>query len=309
MGAARTSAFTKSYSARSSALAVVSLSVGSTLLVAGFGSPAIAATGCPAGSTLVGTACEVVFTSTPSAAWSIPSGVTKIDALLVGAGGMGRYQYGGGGGDVQVVSLATTGDVTITVGVGIDGDYDSEADSVVTQGSTTTTAGGGLPPESTSNTFGGSSGNGNESLYTGGSGSGAAATDQSGSAGLIVSDIPAAAGTLFADDTTCYGGGGASYFNSASPTATCGGGTTADVTSTIGVAPRANSGGGGASWYIMSSGDAQPQVGADGLVSIRFSPVELPNTGAADSMPGVVAALGALLVGLAAVMFGRRRKA
>jgi LPXTG-motif cell wall-anchored protein len=312
MGAARTSAFIKSTTARKSAFAVVTLSVGATMLVAGLGSPALAATGCPSGATLIaGSVCEVVFTSSPSSAWTPPAGVTRVDALLVGAGGAGLYQYGGGGADVQIVTLATTGEVTITVGVGVDGDYTTDEDSTVTQGSNTTTAAGGLAPESSSNTFGGSSGNGYESLFTGGSGAGGSADDNDGGPGLVVSDIPDAAGTLFGDDTSCYGGGGASYFNvndlgSVAPG--CGGGSTTDTTSTTGVAPVANSGGGGASWYEYNVG-WHGQKGADGKVVLRYPTPTLPDTGAGDSTQGFIAGLGALLVGLGAVMFGRRRKA
>jgi LPXTG-motif cell wall-anchored protein len=228
----------------------------------------------------------------------------------VGAGGAGLYQYGGGGGDVQVVSLATTGEVTITVGIGVDGNYTSDQDSVVTQGTNTTTAPGGLAPESSSLTYGGSSGNGNESTGPGGSGAGSSTEDNDGGLGLFVSDIPEAVGTLFADDTSCYSGGGASYFNVNDPTTIspgCGGGGTADESSSTGVAPLANSGGGGGSWYESNFGP-HSQKGADGKVVIRYSPVELPDTGAADSTAGLVTGFGALLIGAGAVALGARRR-
>ena len=304
MGAARTSAFVKSATARKSAFAVVSLSVGATILVAGLGSPALAATGCPSGATLVaGSICEVVFTSTPSGVWTPPAGVTRVDALLVGAGGSGLYQYGGGGGDVQVVTLATSGDVNVTVGMGVSGNYDSVQDSVVTQGSDTFVAHGGYaPPSSNFPGFGGNSGNDNEANGHGGSGAGAASVDGNGGAGLVVSDIPEATGTLFEDEDSCFGGGGAH----GSSTASCGGGFTTDVNSIIGTDPVANSGGGGGSWYY--NGDIN-QDGADGQVVIRYPVPTLANTGAGDSTPSLIAGFGALLVGLSALMFGRRRKA
>jgi LPXTG-motif cell wall-anchored protein len=41
---------------------------------------------------------------------------------------------------------------------------------------------------------------------------------------------------------------------------------------------------------------------------IRYSPVELPDTGAADSTAGLVTGLGALLIGAGAVALGARRR-
>lgn len=282
------------------------IAVGAALLVAGLGSPAMASASCPSGSTLVaGNACEVVFTSTPSGVWTPPVGVTRLDALLVGAGGLahGTFWYGGGGGDVRIVELASSGDVTIVVGAEASSDYSTTNDTSVAQGTTTEVAEGGRSPVGD---IGGYSGNGNAPGpgANAGSGAGGVSVLNNGGPGVIVGDITGAEQTLFAGVTDCYGGGGAARDG----VATCGGGFAASTSSTGATQPVANSGGGGAAWYSTASSDYVAQNGAAGKVVLRFELPELPATGQSDFTGAMTAGLGAMLVGAGAVAFGIRRR-
>lgn len=243
-------------------------------------SPASATSGCPTGATLISDGvCEVSFTD--GTTYTPPAGITKLDALVVGAGGAGKATtqwsdtYGGGGGDVKLVSLATTGAVTVSVGSpGVGGTPYSNANaSSVTQASVTTTAEGGRNAGDTGPS--GDSGTGITGSYgycsnmlcgAGGSGAGGATGTGSNSAsapggpGIVVNTLTGADTTLFSADTTCYGGGGStssivlsngvwSHLNAPS---VCGGGTGSFTVANDGsyssyteTEPRENSGSGG----------------------------------------------------------------
>lgn len=98
--------------------------------------PAFAAdcgTSTPAASEVSAGICEVQFTT--DSTFTAPSGVTKLTALIVGAGG-GHVDnfgsYAGGGGDVVFVSsVDTSGPITIVVGAGTDGSSPQAGSSVV----------------------------------------------------------------------------------------------------------------------------------------------------------------------------------
>jgi LPXTG-motif cell wall-anchored protein len=252
-------------------------------------SVASAISACPAGVTQVSSnACEIIFRGF----WHYvpPAGITKLDALIVGAGGRGYspyFAYGGGGGDVKLVHLNPSGTVNVTVGSGgttTDGVHHSETDSSVTQGTTTVTATGGLSGMSTS---GGDSGNGNSGEWNafdpspqapvvqvgGGGGAGGPAPHgdtAQGGPGLAVNQIAGAGASLFANDTRCFGGGGgaavSAYISTystpwthVSSTSVCGGGSVTagqNPASHSATTPRANSGSGGANYYTYSSDDS-----------------------------------------------------
>jgi LPXTG-motif cell wall-anchored protein len=266
--------------------------------------------------------CEVTFLTTPGGAFSVPAGVTALQALLVAGGGAGSQGYSGGGGEVKVVDLQTTGDVTISVAAQAGAAEDGQ-DSSVTQGADTFTANGGQAD--------GTSGNGNEGAFAGGGAGGDAGPDlagdngigdlgvnstdlpyYNGGAGLVVKDIDGA--TLFADETACYGGGGAGSGISSfgddllfayNGVATCGAGsTTIDIAgdSFAAVAPVANSGGGAGA----SSNDSAARRGSSGRVVLRYTlPDEtaLANTGGSDATLPLILGIGTIAAGA----FLRRR--
>ena len=196
---------------------------------------ASAADSCALGATLVSPGiCEITFTS-GTHTFIPPAGITKLDALVVGAGGGGwsagyGIAYGGGGGEAKVVSLAETGDVSIVVGAGAAADlnngHHTSTDSSVTQNSSTTTAQGGSGGDGGNAGISGTGYTGRQwgtqyqaspggppIFIGGGGGAGGATTESEGGPGVSVSSLTGASSSLFAGVTTCYGGGGgaASY--------------------------------------------------------------------------------------------------
>ncbi|MGV1033846.1 MAG: LPXTG cell wall anchor domain-containing protein [Microbacteriaceae bacterium] len=115
--------------------------IAGALLTSGVGvgmigtSPATAVASCPTGSTQVfGNVCQVVLTE--SGTFTVPSGVSKLTAVLVGGGGGGLYNYGsfvagGGAGQVLYTDAIPTaaGALTVTVGGGGEGLYATSVDS------------------------------------------------------------------------------------------------------------------------------------------------------------------------------------
>lgn len=188
---------------------------------------------------------------------TLPSGVVKAEAILVGSGGGSMNMFAGsagGGGQVKHASLATTaGTLRFSLGAssscrsGNSPDPSSPpslsgAETTLTQGGATVTAAGGRAALTDADgACGGTSGGGQPGECSwefdghGGGGAGGAASGANGGAGVAVRAL-AGAGSLFAGVTDCYGGGAAM-----TGTATCGGGTNAaDGTPII----PANTGGG-----------------------------------------------------------------
>jgi len=260
--------------------------------------------------------CEVVFTA--NGIWAPPAGVSKVEALLVGASGAATDSYGGGGGDVRIVELSPSGVVTVVVGVGGVGNVAGGASSV-TQGALVESAAGG---EGAAQFNGGNSGNGNSGLSGGGGAGGGPAPSSDGGPGIVLSSLPS---TLFATDTDCFGGGGAGWAFEADTAATCGGGYStgfvqntpngpnAWIANTGGISqfyPIANSGGGASpvvgfntstARYTLSAAD-----GVDGQVTLRFTLVALAATGSSESVSGVLLAGLLVLVGGGAIVASRR---
>ena len=210
---------------RVSALSASGILLGAAMLPAG--SAFAAASDCGSDGTIVADGiCEVTFLEGTDVVWTPPAGITKLQALLVGAGGAagapgGDNGYSGGGGEVTLVELADTGDVTLTVGVASEwGESVAGGYTTVDQGSDSFQAAPGLhAAESGFDAIGGESGNGNVS--SGGSGGGAGAGGPagfdywnawSGGPGLIVNEIDPATFDLFANDDECLGAGGSSIW-------------------------------------------------------------------------------------------------
>jgi hypothetical protein len=279
------------------------------------GAPSASADDCPTTVTALGDGrFEVRFTNTDVCNWTVPDGITKLEALLVGSGGGSVESYAGGGGEVVLVDLTgTTGALAIEVGDSNADVFDrTDIDTTVTTDSQNVEAIGGFTGGTDANNeCGGFSGNGNSGWcdYLGQDGGGGAGGDAPGTPGagssfgdggpgVVVGDI-AAAGSLFAGSTECFGGGGASAsldlrfqdslfqvfeFDSAEPG--CGGGyatssatlptLTEDFVATL-VTPANTGGGAGASRFGLNVAE---NAGSDGLVVVRYqTPTPAPEPG------------------------------
>jgi hypothetical protein len=248
---------------------------------------------CATSTTVVGNFTVERVTTTGSCLWTVPTGVTSIDAFVVGGGGGGSADGGGGGGGgaYQPISgyLVAAGDViTMTVGAG--------GSAGIWGGNATGTSGGvsslskNGSPFATAN--GGSGGGGGPSGAIGAGGT--STTGFAGGAGGSASTIGGTFGGVgkngasnyFFGTVAYYGGGGAggAYGSSAtSSTAPCnnagtagglgGGGSAGNrsgTTHTLGCDGVTNTGGGGGAGMAagpQTSGGA----GGSGIAVIRYA--------------------------------------
>jgi outer membrane protein OmpA-like peptidoglycan-associated protein len=250
-------------------------------------------TPCSTTSTVVGNYTVEKVTTTGSCNWTVPTGVTSIDAFVVGGGGGGSADGGGGGGGgaYQPISgyLVTAGDaITMTVGAG--------GSAGIWGGNATGTSGGVSSLSKNGSVFatanGGSGGGGGPSGAIGAGGT--STTGFAGGAGGSASTIGGTFGGVgkngasnyFFGTVAYYGGGGAggAYGSSAtSSTAPCnnagtagglGGGGSAGNRSgtahTLGCDGTTNTGGGGGAG--MAAG---PQTsgggGGSGIAVVRYA--------------------------------------
>lgn len=226
--------------------------------------------------------CEVTFTS-GTAEFTPTAQMTKLEILLVGAGGSGAtYQApstkgyaAGGGGEVKIVDFAGASD-PITVNVPGPGTPGGATDG--TTNATVNNGGNGFVDFTTGIATGGASGSGQlgavgagggETSFAGGGGASGAASGANGGNGAVV-DAIAPSGSLFAGDTRCFGGGGAIGMTGADGVPGCGGATT-DADGNV-IASIANSGGGGVSDTLGS------MSGATGFVAIRWTAADVTLT-------------------------------
>lgn len=269
-------------------------------------SPAFAVTACPIttvpAATLVAPGvCEVSFTEAGDTTFEVPTGVSKISALLVGAGGgAGSYygEYAGGGGDVVFVDSVDLSSSVLAIHVGLYGNSAGSNEGEGEAGEDTTldsyTAAGGEGGFPGSNTVGGASGNGNLGWYDSGEfgsggGAGGAAEDYTGGPGVTASAaagsnafFPAVVGEIE------YGHGGqASDGIEYTPPI--------DYYSEYGH---------GANTFVGSYGD-----GAGGAVILRFSSEISPVLAETGGSAPIGLAAGSLIAGAALIAMGRRRKA
>ena len=217
---------------------------------------------------IAGSPTYTVFNSTPGGGtWTVPAGVTSVEALVVAGGGAGGWMYGGGGGAGGIVhhtSFATTPAASVTVTVGAGGAAQNSNATPVAGGdsvfSTITAKGGG---------GGGNSGNGAADGGSGGGG-GAAGSDVAGGS----ADQPAVSGaTVYATaggngltdhPYTGGGGGGASAAGAAASGGTAGAGGAGQqfANFTSYGASSGYFGGGGGGTYNVAYGSS---VGAGGI--------------------------------------------
>lgn len=229
---------------------------------------AFAATDCGTGTEVSAGICEQAFTTAGAFTFNAPSGVAKVSAIVVGAGGgaagySGTGAYGGGGGDVVFIDAADASSaIAVTVGAG-GASAGTESDDAQAGGDSTflsTTAAGGSGA-----TFfgGGDSGNDNggntlPGFVGAGGGAGGTTTDCVAGPGLAASAV-ASGSSLFpvtAGEAVFGAGGSCSDVSIGSFTGTAGSGGSV-------------------------SGDfAAPtaEAGEDGAVIVRWA-AALPDTG------------------------------
>lgn len=266
---------------RTSIIIATAATAGVSTVFAGAAPAMAAGESCGTTGTLVSPGvCEARYTSGTSTFTPTPQ-MTKLEVLLVGAGGAGYdpgatstgYAAAGGGGEVRVVDFSgSTAPIQLTVA-------SAGAPGSAVSGTRTEPVRNGadaVAPVGGGTATGGASGNGNAGAigYGGsggaGGGSGAATTTENGGAGVSVQSL-VAAGSLFAGDTECFGGGGATGFAAGTPTLGtpgCGGGGP-DATATGLIAAVANSGGGGGS--VNTTQSAALRAGASGIVIVRWT--------------------------------------
>lgn len=300
--------------------------------------PATAATAnCgPTGTLVSPEVCELVFTE--SGTFTRTAEMTKLEVLLVGAGGNAEvearvtggefpsngYAAAGGGGEVRVVDFSDASG-EIEVGVGTPGgsySYVEDVDDALYEQAVNGLNGTGGTGGSGN---GGASGNGNlgqdfvtDSQTAFGAGGGAAepGVGAVGGAGVDVG-LLAPADSLFAGYEGCFGGGGGVGFLTTveEPVVTlggagCGGGYPVDE-SVTGLVPPAPNSGGGAGAINYSTGNEADYIGADGVVVVRWPAKVLAATGAQTDVTAMSVGIAALVAGIGLAMaaaYTRKRR-
>lgn len=256
---------------------------------------------------LSGGDCLIQFTtaSTPNS-WTVPSGISSIQFLVVGGGGGGGIDAGsgggGGGGYYESDSVVSPGS-SISIYVGAGGAYGNYGVTTPTNGESSTlsisgvlfaglggaaaTNGISTNPQPAVAQGGGSIGSGG-TAFTGANGgagvgwvTGVYGPGSNGNAGFQSS---------ITDTSTYYGGSGAGGGNTATLTTVAlrtggsgGGGNATAVTSgtyTSPTAGTANTGGGGGAGMSNASPQSNKSSagGGSGIVIIRYTPITLINT-------------------------------
>ena len=248
---------------------------------------------------------EVVFNST-NATWSIPSGVTQLEAVVIAGGGGGGGNStangsGGGGGGAggwlnKVINLAGDTTLNITIGAGGAGGANAtggsagSASSIVGNQSTTTYAtcvGGGFGAGSTTNTTPGTGGSGGgtatsgDSYPEGGGGAGssgggrfsgtnATTVGVTGWAGGTAVNGPSQGGNgIVVWDYALAGGGNGGRANTNTAAQSFGGGR-GGLSGDNATAGTANKGGGGGGGGTYNSTAYPGKAGGSGVVIIRY---------------------------------------
>lgn len=315
--------FRRSLSVASGALVISPALFGATSALA------IPSTSCGEviGAYSVGTnICEMRYQDAGSFTFTAPSGVAKMGAIVVGAGGggvnnsAGDIAYAGGGGEVLYVNLnglAST-EFTVLVGAGgasaFDGDPSSGANSSLTWSETVYARGGEVNPgiSGNANSAGIAFGTGIIVTSGGGAGGDGESADSFGTIGQILSGgvglAPSAArdsNQVLADQTLFPASVG-------EPTFGVGGSVTNNILPAVVTfnteSGYSNSGFGGAATL---GNDAASLAGQDGAIYIRWetptpAPEQLAETGT-DKTAIIFAATGIAFV-LAGISFiaGRR---
>jgi hypothetical protein len=220
--------------------------------------------------------CVLRFANVGTTTWTVPSGVTTVRVLVVGAGGGGSTDLGGGGGGGQVVDSSTTavsGEVTISVGArgtagsGRVGDLTSggrtgSSSSFVSSGGTVTAKGGSGATGRSGADNKNADGTANNTGYTGGGGSYAGTGESTGTGG---SSYKGGSGGGGATQGGGGGGGAGGVGQPRSGTANGGVGLSSNITGTA----IFYGGGGGGSTYVSTVGAGGNGGGGGGGSSSR----------------------------------------
>lgn len=290
----------------STAVAAVATAGVSSLFMGVAPAGALPVDACGNGTLIAPGVCEQTFTS-GSATFTPTADMTKLEVLLVGAGGAGAdppvpntygYAAAGGGGQVKIVDFSgATAPLNLTVAApSVTGTVsDGTTSAVVANGAD----GLGLVGGTSGSGFAGATGvGGSTTPYGSGGGAAASPTNNAdGGAGVVVNTL-VPGGSLFSNDTDCYGGGGAVGVPTVLGIPGCGGGGATDSTATTLAAPAANRGGGGGGLAVT-----QPVgllAGASGVVVIRWNGATAALTFDANGH-GVAPAVQTVVAGTAAV--------
>lgn len=228
--------------------------------------------------TFAGTACAaptvIFFNTTGTTSWTVPSGVTAVDYLVVAGGGGGGY-YGGGGGAGGVITGALTpvsGSVTVMVGAGGAGSTNPNTrgqnggNSVF--GSFIAIGGGGGGSSNNISGSNGGSGGGAAAIAT--PGSGTPGQGHNGGSG----DTPGGSGNLFGG-----GGGGAGAAGGNGVRGSSGGAGGTGIVSTITGVSLTYAGGSGGGARSGTGGTGGTGGGGAGGVGANPGINGTPNTG------------------------------
>jgi hypothetical protein len=251
-----------------------------------------------------GSACYVAFKSAQSYVWSPPTGVSRIDVLIVAGGGGGGARHAGGGGAGGLINLTaqtiSSSDISITVGGGgAGGPATSSAGSEGSNGGNSQVSGGGI---TTRTAIGGGGGGYTLTSGSGGSSGGGGCCGQAiGTATSGQGNIGGAghvtAGVMYAGG----GGGGAGAIGTAATVNSGGrGGDGAVITwistsaqSSLSVGQNVSSsiyfagGGGGSTSNNGSKGDGGNGGGGAGANTAAVGTAAIANTGGGGGGSGM----------------------
>ena len=248
---------------------------------------------CTPTTSTTGVYTVVTFTATGSCDWTVPSGVTNVEYVMVAGGGggggnsaTGSLAGGGGGGGVKngVLTLTSGATTTITVGTGgTAGAYGSRGGngggSAI--GTTTTTGGGGGATPGLTGSNGGSGGGGGFNRTAGGTGvtsegyrgetPGFSTSGGGGGGGAEPGGFTnygnggRGRSSQITGSWSAYGGGGGGYYSASTTGGSGGGGKPALTVGGTATAGTDGLGGGGGAGY-----GGVGAKGGSGIVIIRY---------------------------------------
>jgi len=208
------------------------------------------------------------FTGAGTTTWTVPTGVSSVEYLVVGGGGNGGGGSndgsggGGAGGYYTGSGLAVSETETIVVGgATLPSSLTNDGETIVASAGT---SGNGVYSGASGNGFAG----GNYTVYAGGGGGGVTASG--GNATIYDAGVGGAGTTISLGGTAISfggGGGGGSYRDRPAAGGFGGGGSGSYVTNGEAATPDTGGGGGGAGGSPGSVGGA----GGSGIVVLRYS--------------------------------------
>ena len=236
------------------------------------------------GVTVDGSDCVVQFKNVGTLAWTVPSGISSVQVLVVAGGGAGGQNGGGGGGGGGVKTNAAlvvtpSSEISVTVGAGgttTTSDWNSQGgDGGNSSFGTTVSIGGG-----------GGGTRGVTAGRNGGSGGGAGGYGGTGGTGSIGEGNGGGNGFNGGCDASGGGGGGAGGIGTAGSTDQGGNGGNGSAYSITGTLTYF--GGGGAGGVTCDNSSGQTKGGIPGLGGAAADVAALANTGGGGGGGGAV---------------------